>query len=1106
VKVSLVNTATNARRDVVTNQEGYFVLPQLEPGKYKLQAMREGFAIVEIRDIVLNTADRREIQIRLKVGTANESISVVAEVALVPNETGGQGTLVTRGFVENTALNGRSFQPLLALTPGAVLDANTGNISVNGMRSNMNYFTLDGVSVTAGANRPDVGVSSAAGADIGSLAGALPGLNTFGGTQGMLGLDAMEEFKVQDSAITAQYGRQMGAQVQLKSRSGTNQFHGSAYDYLRNDALDAKPVYPDDTSKTKPKMRQNNFGGTFGGPIIKDKTFFFFAYEGQRNILPKQQNFYLVPSAALRNGDLHLLDSYNAAGYPLPSSPQMNSMVSGILKMFPLPNVPCQKNGIDYTPSPSNPLDCQMMWETWDYSADPPTKIGDFPLVTGMGIWQGSLSDRANMNNYSVKLDHVLTSRLTAFVRYSRAFSDGLTHSDAISQTLTTSTNRAATLGLDWAATNTVGNSLRANVTEAKGSGTYGTGSLHDGGIAPGANPMLDYITSNFTTGFVNLGIPALSTGANRGTGTRQWNIVDDLTWVRSKHQLRAGFDWRYLHSRIAPNSYVNLGLPLGVEGLFSNSFQDLSMWVSDGGHAIISNYSSYIQDTWRVTPRLTLDLGVRWDINPAPKGANPGDMRFVTGWINPGSMTLAPAGTDYYNTPWTAFAPRIGASYKLFGRNGWETVLRGGWGVFNDLGGDFGLNSALFYPAMRQQYFLNWNPTPLDDVTTWLAKRPDANTEQPPYPFGQNYVARMDKLDSLPNSQQWNLSLQQGLGTFQNLTVSYVGNIGRNLIRNVRFIENGLYAQTPTFNSPNFRYSNFFVARNDRNWGDTSDYQALQVQYQRRMSKGLEVLSNYTWAHAIDTNSSSDLDSTVSPSMPAVKFRGNSDFDRRHVFNVAMNYQPPTLTNLGPVVQPLATIVKSIVNGWSFASAFKAQSGTPMSVTFTRDLMPFDIGQWTVRADRVAGQPVWVKDPTVAGGRYLNWQAFAVPASCMTMNQVDCQNGNSARNGIVGFGFWQTDASVRRTFPIEKVNIEFRADFFNLLNHPNWANPGGSIGYVGYDWWQNPPVWSLHGYLEGQKGPQSGNMLGNSINGGLTSMYQQGNARSIQLALRLTF
>lgn len=262
VAVSVMNPATSLERNTTTNDAGFFTLPLLPPGTYTLTARRDGFKIIRAENIVLNVNDERSLQIQMKVGDVKEVVNVTGEAPLI-NESPAVGTVVDRQFVENIPLNGRSFQSLITLSPGVVLTKSTfaeqGQFSVNGQRANANYFTVDGVSSNAGVSAGLFLVQSAG--------GTLPSFSAAGGTNSLVSVDAMQEFRIQTSSFAPEFGRTPGAQVQILTRSGTNDFHGTLFEYFRNDGMDANDWFNNSRRLPKPALRQNDFGGVLGGPL-----------------------------------------------------------------------------------------------------------------------------------------------------------------------------------------------------------------------------------------------------------------------------------------------------------------------------------------------------------------------------------------------------------------------------------------------------------------------------------------------------------------------------------------------------------------------------------------------------------------------------------------------------------------------------------------------------------------------------------------------------------------------------------------------------------------------------------------------------------------------
>jgi len=406
-EVLVINDVTHIKTSTRTNAEGIYALPNLPPGPYRLQVSKVGFKTVIKPDILLNVQDALSINFTLPVGAVSETVTVEGGASMLNTTDGSVSTIVDRQFVENIPLNGRSFQSLIQLAPGVVLtktdSLNGGQFSVNGQRADANYFSVDGVSANIGVQPGGV---------IGEFGGgALPGFSVAGGTNNLVSVDAMQEFRIQTSTYAPEFGRSPGAQVQIATRSGTNQFHGTAFDYLRNNALDANNWfngYTNHPSLSKPKDRQNDFGGVFGGPLWKDRTFFFFSYEGLRLSQPVTTTTQ-VPSQATRQ---------NAA-------PQMQPF----LDAFPIPNGPNSTNGFaQFTASFSNP---------------------------------------STLNATSLRIDHSM-GKITIFARYNYAPSNTVQRAGTGSSSLNTLgitalTTQTATLGATWSAKPTVSNDLRFN-------------------------------------------------------------------------------------------------------------------------------------------------------------------------------------------------------------------------------------------------------------------------------------------------------------------------------------------------------------------------------------------------------------------------------------------------------------------------------------------------------------------------------------------------------------------------------------------------------------------------------------------------------------------
>jgi len=1051
VTVIVSNTATAVRRAVMTNPQGDFSVALLPPGKYELRASRSGFARIEIPNITLNTNDERTLVIKLKVGEILQAI-VVDGSTLGVESSGAVSTVVDSNFVSQLPLKGRSFQSLLLMTPGIVNAAGqnggqeAGQLSVNGLRTNSNYWTIDGVSANAG-------VASTGGASLNvnqAFTGAIPAFNAFGGTNGLISVDALQEFKVQTADYSAEFGRQPGGQVQLTTRSGSNDFHGVAYDYFRNDKLEANSYfnkYNHPTPIARPKTRLNDFGGTFGGHLVKNRTFFFFSYEGMRYRHPQGDTNTYVPSTALRN------------------DPKIDPNIRALLNAFPVSDQPVYSGNTNLQP--------YLFYQSSPYNSD----------------------------SYSLRLDQVINSKWTAFGRF--AYAPSNTQTWSLAQLQTADTNLyTGTAGLTGLLTPTLTNQINFNYTSSGGTGNTVIEPVNGavvptmaqlfGGTVPTGGNTTFASWSFFSSTYPSV---TLSAGDQTQNANKQFNIVDNLTWSKGKHMLKFGVDFRRLSPTLAPKDYSLNVSAANLASIESNTMTSVSVSGNRQATLNYTNLSFYAQDAWRVTPRLSLDMGVRWEVNPPPSGLNPVDLLYIKGWQNPATMSLAPQGTQPYSTQWHSVAPRLGASYEVHQQPGWETVLRGGFGLFYDL--DSAVAGYSIGGALRSASFPNQQIPFSSTVLAPLPPRTYPTTT--PYPSNLPLIGMLDGW-STPATYEWNVGLQQGLSNNQVLTITYVGNGARHLPRSYSLIVNSTYNGVPVgFANPNFLGSSTVrVTRNDPGYGDKSDYSALQVKFQRQLHQGLQVLSNYTWAHAIDTASQdTQIFGYLFPAVTPQMTRGNSDNDRRNTVNLALSYQAPSFHPGNTALRALNT---ALVKGWVVENMLTAQSGVPIDVVVQRDAGGYDVNPMNIHPD-MTGQPFWVLDPASPGGKKINLGAFKLPASISGPVQNVTQ-GNLPRNYLRAPGSWQYDASIGRDFKLtERYKLQYRAEMFNALNHANFSGYSVGLGYWSPLFAYSPPSATTFG--------RATQMLGTNGQGGMLGMvplFSNGGPRSVQMALKLVF
>ena len=997
--IALVNVAQGSQRLMTSNNEGRFVFPSLAPGQYSLTATRQGFAPVEVKNVILNVNDQVTLRITLVVGELSQSVEVLEGASLI-NESAEVATVVDRQFVANLPLNGRSFHQLMTLTPGVVQTRvgsnDLGQFSVNGQRADANYFTVDGVSAnTAMSGSQNQGQT---------LAGTLPGLTVFGGTNSLVSVDALEEFKVLTSSYAAEFGRSPGAQVSIVTRSGTNDFHGSVFDYVRNDVFDANDWFTNRNRLTKPPLRQNDFGGVFHGPILlprfgeggrqpwyngRNHSFFFLSYEGLRLRQPQVISNAEVPSLNLRQTALARIQPY--------------------LNAFPVPNGP--------------------------------------DLGNGLAQFSAGYSIPATLNATSIRIDHALSARFSLFGRYNYAPSETTTRAQTqLSSPRTVAfRTRTVTVGGNFSPTPAANNDLRVNYSENKAGAFL---ALDDfGGAVPLPDSALfpSFATAKesqviFTLSFG--GRPELRIGSSTASVQRQWNVVDTLSVLVGGHQFKFGLDYRRLSPTFSLSRYIEQALFSNANAVRNASASQLGLLQNRDAEPRFVNFSAFAQDTWRTSQRLTLTYGLRWEVNPAPHGANGNDAYTATGIDNPATITLAPQGTPLYNTRYLNLAPRFGIAYMLSREPGRETVLRGGAGIFYDMGNAQSTLGFTLPPFSTG--FLTPIPTNVPFPVSETAAQPPV-FPNPPFAF----VAAFDPDLRLPRTYQWNIAVERSLGAAQTVTASYVAALGRQLISVRRLV------------NPNPTFLNVQVVRNEA----TSDYHALQLQFQRRLSRGLQALASYTWAHSLD-DASSDFGVGLD--------HASSDFDLRHSFSSAVTYDVPA---------PRSPIARAIFGHWSIDTIVRVQSATPVDLIGRSSLTLFG-ETLNGRPDLITGQPLYLTNPNAPGGKQFNRAAFAVPPLG--------RQGTLGRNVMRGFPLNQTDFSLRRKFGLsERVSLLFRADVFNLFNHPNFDNPVNSLSSGSF----------------GLSTQTYGKGLGTGTFGsGLSPLYQIGGPRSVQFSFKAQF
>ena len=994
--VRLIDVDRETTNEVTTGNGGFYTFAGVRPGRYRMEVAKAGFKLERLTGVTVNVLDNIEQNFRLEIGPVSESITVEAN-SLNPNTTDATvSTLIDHRFVENMPLNGRSFSSLIDLTPGTVLVPTNffeqGQFSVNGQRPDANYFMVDGVSANLGTPTGTFGQGGA---------GQLPATSAFGGMSNLVSLDALQEFRIQTSTFAPEFGRTPGAQVSVVTKSGTNVFHGTAFEYFRNDVLDANNWFANNKGLPKPALRQNDFGGVLGGPLKKDKLFFFGSYEGLRVRQPRVANTY-VPSLSTRQ---------NA---PVAVQPFLNA--------FPLPN------GAD--------------------------------LGNGNAAFSGGYSDPSTLDSYSGRIDYLFSRQVTLFARYSDAPSNivqrgGGTFRTAYSNLLHTKTRtQTVTLGTDGAITPHVIDELRFNYSLSRDH-SFLTLDNFAGAVPPSDSVLFPSSQSPSDSSFVFLGdFNPFGLGFDLGkladNVQHQINVTDSLSWGVGAHQLRFGIDYR----RLRPEEQF---VPYQLEYLFGSLSNVLANSVLEAAVAsrtpdvqiVFSNWSTFAQDTWKVADALTVTYGLRWDYNTAPSSPN-GTPPFTVNQVTDLSRaTLAPAGTPLWHPQKGDFAPRIGLAWQPRS----NLVFRAGAGIFYDLGYSEITDATIAFPYIQEKLIFGTS-FPLSAITA----APPPFTTNPPAAV----IAVVDPNHVLPRTYEWNTAAEQSLSGSDVLALTYVGAAGRKLMRRDVYI-----APSPNFTGEFDLFSN----------AGTSSYNALQAQYRHRLSHGLQTLLSYTWGHSIDDVSSDVNYQNAPPSKsPAAAERGPSDYDIRNTFSGAVSYDIPGLGS---------GVLKQIFGSWSTDSIVYARSAPPVNVVTGKNPFPGTVLSGTNSVQRpnvIPGVPFYLSQPS-PGGKVINSAAFSIPVS---------GQGDLGRNALRGFGATQWDLTLRRQFRFtERLSLQARGDFFNILNHPNFGSP---INFL-----SSPQF--------GQATQMLANYLGTGgQSGGLNPLYQIGGPRSIQLALKLQF
>ena len=990
-KVSLTNVATNVEQTTVTTEAGDFRFPLVPVGQYRLKAEQSGFASAVVENLSVTLGETRQADLRLGVAGTSEKVVVTADVPAVQTQSGAVEGVVEKVDVVSLPLNGRNFVELVALQPNAVPSPHTSF-----------FRNLGGYNVVAGApvSATDVTVDGVNIRDIND-----PRVNI------SLNPDVVQEFQENQSNYSAQQHSAGGAAINLVTKSGTNSLHGSVFEFLRNDVLDAKNFFD---AATKPPFRQNQFGFSVGGPIVKNRTFFFAGYEGLRIV--KHETFqYTVPTEAERVGNFagepQIFDpsTFNAGTntrqpFPnniIPTSEMSQTSLNALGLLYPHPNLPGDVNNL----------------------------VGNPP-------------DNSTNDQFSIRIDHKIGEKDSLFGRYIyynyRRLTGIFTSLPNFSDNFNTPSQNAA-IGYVHVFSPVTVNQFRVGYHRM-------TQVLQDTQISDKINQQIG-ITGTSTTFFGN---PAINISGLGGTGgisnapnnrsDNGYYLYDDLSHNRGKHALGVGFN--------ASEEQVNGGINSFARGFFSftNTYSSQIGQPSTGSavadfllgfpsfserglgigfrHFRQKRYGAYFSDDWRATANLTVNIGLRYEyFEPAyEKDNNLSGFDTTTGQIILAGKNGVPRGLRDSN--YKDFQPRIALAYKIGGSN--KTVVRGGYGLnFMPLT----VFPTPFLNLLNEPFFTlqSFNGDPTTPNLT-LANAFPAGLGVP-----STSLFTINPHFKDPYLQFWNLALQQEVARDTTVTVGYLANHGSRL-------RNGQQINSPPAGPGDIQSRRPFPAftgiSSYENIG-TSNYQSGYVKAERRFQNGLGFLVSYTYAKLLDTGGivdPGDLDDTLGrdPRNPNAEY-GRDFFDARHRFVASYVWELPVGKGHGLGGDWPAYLQQSIGN-WQVNGIVTVQSGLPITPVLGFDNS--NTGNFYDRPDTVGNPNDGPKNVT----QWFNTSAFALPAPFTF--------GNTGRNTIDGPGIRTVDFSLFKNFVFsESKLLQFRAEFFNLLNHPNFDPPGVTFG-----------------------------------------------------------
>jgi outer membrane receptor protein involved in Fe transport len=992
--VTVTSPATGFSKSLVTGNEGQYEIRYLMPGEYVIETRSSGFRPARTSGIMLQIAQLARVDIKLEVGALTEAVEVGAQSVILETQTAVMGSVVAAQSIVDLPLNGRSFAQLGNLTPGVVASASTtspnDSFKANGSRTRYQQISINGVSVinnqeNQGSINPNV--------------------------------DAIEEFKIQTGDYSAEYGGNAGANVQVQLKSGANTFHGSAFDFLRNSDLDARNFFRP-APQPKNVLRRNQYGGVISGPILKNKTFFMFSYEGIHSAQEIPSNV-LVLTAAQRGGNFSgsspISDPLTGTPFPGNVIPQsrLDSVSASIINTYmPLPNL-TGSSSTNYTGNTLNSISQNQYLSRVDHSFSAKDQVfasyiysgGSYPSIPLAALFPALFT----FGNQSAAAQYVHTFSPTTINEIRLGFTKGTQ----------------------------VKLSSRANTGFSAAS--LGINGFNVGG--PNGTPL-----GPSSVGFPQINISGYlalgdTTGGNGVDYSQTWQAVENFTKIVHSHTLKMGADIRYLQdnadstnqpygaytftSDISGNAAAAymLGYPLNTQAPQGIPVSGVRQW----------RYGLYFQDDWKVSDRLTVNLGLRYDLNLIPRDAF-GTSRTLRFDLNPAGPILWPNPGQtvplWLNEYWHA-TPRVGLAYRVTN----NTVIRAGYGIFT------------VSPNFDQINTLQVNPPTGAAV---VAINPTTNpvaTIQNPFPLSLVPANPLYNVVSIepnrrhinPYFEQWNIQIGHEFSKSDVLEVRFVGG-------NAHFLDSSMLNWNspppgPGAIQPRRPYQAYGEIRMWTSDGN-SNYNSLQSQYQHRLGQGVTATVAFSWTHEIDDQGGALNGSRAlaqNPRCNRCNMRANSTDEIPLVVTGGWIWQIPYGSRFKGRA---AGIANSIFGGWSLGGILTLQSGSPIFITQSGDSQNVDAATGSyneARPNLVAGQSVKLAQPTPN----LEFNTAAFSRSVL-------QYGNSPRNPVFGTPVHTLDLSLAKSFRMpyaDSHRLMFRVEAFNSLNTPEFNNPGNTLG-----------------------------------------------------------